>query len=71
MECPIETVRQRGEMDVVDERKIDQVVAELDRYRVVMAALQETRWFGNGVFNVGENVVLATGREVSQEGSVR
>ena len=56
MEGPIETARQRGEMDVVDERKIDQVVAELDRYKVVVAALQETQWFDNGVHNVGERV---------------
>ena len=52
---PIETARQNKEMDVVDERKIDQVVAELARYRVNVAGLQETKWFGNGV-------VIAAGR---------
>ena len=26
-------------------RKIGQVVGELDKYRVVVAALQETKWF--------------------------
>ena len=71
VEGPIETARQRGEMNVVDERKIDQVVAELDRYKVVVVALQETRWFGNGVYKVEESVVLAAGREVPQEESVR
>ena len=71
VEGPIETARQRGEMDVVDERKIDQVVYELDRYKVVVATLQETWWFGNGVYKVRESVVLAADREVSQEGSVR
>ena len=28
----IETARQWGDSDVVDERKVDQVVAELDKY---------------------------------------
>ena len=32
-----------GEVSVVDERKIDQVVGELDRYKVVVGALQETK----------------------------
>ena len=44
---PIETAR-RGQgdgVDVVDERKIDQVVAELGRYRVDVAGVQETKWF--------------------------
>ena len=31
---PIETARQNSKMDVVDERNIDQAVAELARYRV-------------------------------------
>ena len=39
---PIETARQRVDLEVVDERKIDQVVAVLGRYKVDMAALQET-----------------------------
>ena len=42
----VETAKQNSDVSVVDERKSDQVVSELDRYRVVVGALQETRWFG-------------------------
>ena len=43
----IATARRRCDVSVVDERKIDQVVSELEKYRVVVAGLQETKWFGN------------------------
>ena len=37
---PVETAKQNGEVGIMDERKIDQVVSELlDRYRVVVGAL--------------------------------
>ena len=39
----------------MDERKIDQVVGELDKYRVVVTALQETKWL---VYKVGDSVAL-------------
>ena len=68
----IETARQGGEAceaSVVDERKIDQVV--LDKYRVVVAALQETKWFGSKVSKVGDSVVLTSGREVPIGSGVR
>ena len=56
--CSIETARKGvGDAEVVDERKIDQVVGELNRYKVHVAALQETKWFGSGVYEVGESVV--------------
>ena len=64
VEGSIETARGGCDISVVDERKIDQVVSELDKYRVVVAALQETKWFGNEVYKVGKSVVLAAGREV-------
>ena len=53
VEEPIETARQGDDMQVVDERKIDQVVDELGRYKTDIAALQETKWFGEGVYRVG------------------
>lgn len=34
----------------MDERKIDQVANELDKYQVVMAELQETKWFLSEVY---------------------
>ena len=74
MDGSIETARQGGEASeasVVDERKIDQVVGELDKYRVVVAALQETKWFGSKVYKVGDSVVLTSGREVPIGSGVR
>jgi len=72
VEGTIETAR-RGvdDAEVMDERKIDQVVGELNRYKVDVAALQETKWFGNGVYEVGGSVVLAAGRPVPGEGMVK
>ena len=68
----IETARNGvGDAEVVDERKIDQVVGELNRYKVDVAALQETKWFGSGVYEVGESVVLAAGRPVPGDGVVK
>ena len=52
MDGSIETARKTS---VVDERKIDQVVGELDKYKVVVAALQESN-----VYRVGDSVVLST-----------
>ena len=54
VEGSIATARRRCDVSVVDERKIDQVVSELEKYRVVVAGLQETKWFGNEVYKVGE-----------------
>lgn len=67
---PIETARQGSEVDVVDERKIDQVVGELVKYKVDVAGLQETKWFGSGVYKVAESVVVASGRPVPGAGVV-
>ena len=61
-EGPIETARQRSEVDRVEDRKIDLVVRELGRYGVKVAALQETKWFGNAVYRVGDCTVLAAGQ---------
>ena len=71
MEGSIETARQDCNENVKDERKIDHVVSELNRYQVVVAALQETKWFGNRVYRVGDSVVLTAGREVPGRGVVR
>ena len=66
IEGSIMTARQRNERVAVDERKIDQVVSELNRYNVVVAALQETKWFGNEIYRVEDSVVLTSGREVPE-----
>ena len=70
VEGSIRTARQQSEWRIVDERKIDQVVYELERYQVVVVALQETKWFGSDMYTVGDSVVLTSGRMVpEQEGS--
>ena len=66
MEGSIRTARQHSEAVVLDERKVDQVVSELKRYEVAVAALQETKWFGNEIYRVGDSVVLTSGREVPE-----
>ena len=53
---------------MADERKVDQGVSKLERYHVVVDALQETKWFGCEVYRVGESVVLSAGREVPEMG---
>lgn len=68
---PVETARQGDDsVVVVDERKIDQVVDELKRHQVGIAALQEIKWFGD-IYEVGKCVVLASGRPLSAAGVVR
>ena len=44
---------------MVDERKVDQVLSELDRYGVVVAGLQETKWFGSKIYKVRKSVKLS------------
>ena len=63
----IETARQRCDLSDEEDRRIDQVVDVLENYRVTVAALQETKWFGNEVYKVGESLVLTAGRPVPQE----
>ena len=68
---PVETAKLNSGVSVMDERKIDEVVNELDRYRVVVGALQEIRWFGREVYHVGESMVLTAGRDVPGGDEVR
>ena len=49
---------------VVDERKVDQVLSELDRYGVVVAGLQETKWFGSKIYKVRKSVKLSYGSKI-------
>ena len=61
MDGSLETARHRGDLhEVADERKIDQVVDELGRYEVDIAALQETKWFGEAEYKVGDSVVITS-----------
>ena len=49
-------------------RKIDQIVFELTRYDVSVGALQETKWFGDAVYEVNGGVLLAAGRPTPADG---
>ena len=71
MDGSIETAKRSGDVSVTDERKIDQVVSELDRYDIVVGALQETKWFGSEVYRVGGSVVLTAGRDMPGGNEVR
>ena len=71
VEGSIETARGFGDVSVVDERKVDQVLSELDRYGVVVAGLQETKWFGSKIYKAGKSVILSSGRDVPKEGGSR
>ena len=69
---PVEMARQgAGYLQVVDERKTDQVVREIERYKVDVAALQETKWFWDGGYRVRDSLVLAAGRTVPGAGIVK
>ena len=54
-----------------EDRWIDLVIREMKRYKVVAAALQETKWFGNEVYKVGESIVLTAGQPTPQAGQPR
>lgn len=60
----METAKQYVETGQSDDRRIDQVVRELERYKIYVAALQETKWFGEATYKVGESIVIAAGRPI-------
>ena len=69
-EGPVETARQ-GMATEGEDRRIDLVIRELKRYKVVAAALQETKWLSNEVYRVAESIVLTAGRPTPQAGQPR
>ena len=70
-EGPIETARKCREVADAKDRRIDQVVGQLERYCLVVAAQQETKWFGDNVYAVGNSIVLTAGRLVPENDDVR
>ena len=46
------------------DRKLDLLVDELEKYRVDVAGLQETKWFGSDVWRAGGSTLLHFGRPV-------
>ena len=71
IEGSIESARQGKETDQAEDRRIDQVIRELNRYQVSVGALQETKWFGDAIYHVGESIVLAAGRPTPSVGQTR
>ena len=65
-EGPIEVASRGNEWG--EERKVDLVVRELAQYDVVAGALQKTKWFGCGTYEVGDSMVLTSGRNAPREG---
>lgn len=65
---PVETASLRGSPSLED-RRIDVVVHELERCHIEVAGLQETRWFGNESYRVGDSTVLSSGRPLPQDGA--
>ena len=63
-EGPIE-IASRSQRE--EDRKVDWIVREMKRYKVKVAGLQETKWFGSSVYDVSDAVVLTSGRETPSE----
>ena len=50
------------------DRKIDLLVDELNKFRVDIAAIQETKWFGSDIWLVGHSTFLHSGRKLPESG---
>ena len=50
--------------NVVENKKINRVADELRRLNITAAGLQETHWFGSGIYSVQNSTVLCSGRPV-------
>ena len=59
-EGSVETARQTREISLAEDKKIDLVIRELDRYGVKIGALQETKWFGNAVYTSRKYFLLSS-----------
>lgn len=70
--CRKRVVEACDDIGLVD-RKLDLVVRELKRYRVSVAGIQESKWFGSDVWNAGEYIFLHSGRPLpsANESAVR
>ena len=71
-EGPIKTASQRTDSLKADDRKVDLIIRELDtcRYKIKVAALQETKWFSSGIYKVGESMLVTAGRPVPAPGEM-
>ena len=65
----METARRSAEKHQAEDRRIDLVIRELRRYQVLVAALQETKWFGNKVYHVDDMLCLQLADQRHLQGS--
>ena len=69
-EGPIEIASRRQDKRRDEDRKVDWIVRELKWYNMKVAGLQETKWFGNDVYNVSGAAVLTSGRKTPSMGEL-
>ena len=69
-EGPVEVASQWADGQRGEDRKVDQIVCELERYDIVVGALQETKWFGCEVYKVNGSVALTAGRTTPAQGEL-
>ena len=67
-EGPVEVSSQTSNNQRGETRKVDQIVFELTRYGVSVGALQETKWFGDAVYEMNGSVLLTAGRPTPVDG---
>ena len=69
VEGSIETARQCMNSVQAEDRRVDLIVQELDRYDIIrVVALQETKWYESAVYHVGSSVLLTAGRPTPASG---
>ena len=68
VEGSVEIASQESDTSHAQERKVDLVVRELNRYAIKIAALQKTKWLGSNTDNVGNSALLTAGRPVPAPG---
>ena len=61
-EGPVEVSSQTSNNQRGETRKVDQIIFELTQYGVSVGALQETKWFGDAVYEMNGSVLLTAGR---------
>ena len=61
-EGSVGTARQGRDAGQAEDHRVNLVVCELKRYNMTVVTLQETLFFGNEVYNVGDSVVLTAER---------
>ena len=61
MEGSIETARQCKNTVQAEDKRVDLIVQELDSYDLMVAALQQTKWYESTVYHVGGSVLLTAG----------